>query len=81
MPQYGWRTQTASRDPGEALRNRLGIGMQTTVFLYLGRLGASYKADLFPLVRLFHDEFVRQGSIPIKLVRRILLPGDSGTIL
>ena len=29
----------------------------------------------------FHDEFVRQGSIPIKLVRRILLPGDTGTTL
>jgi uncharacterized protein (DUF885 family) len=29
----------------------------------------------------FHDEFVKQGSIPIKLIRRILLPGDSGPSL
>jgi uncharacterized protein (DUF885 family) len=29
----------------------------------------------------FHDEFVRQGSIPIKLIRRILLPGDNAPIL
>jgi uncharacterized protein (DUF885 family) len=26
----------------------------------------------------FHDEFVRQGGIPIKLIRRIMLPGDNG---
>jgi uncharacterized protein (DUF885 family) len=29
----------------------------------------------------FHDEFVRQGGIPIKLIRRILLPGNSGPTL
>ena len=29
----------------------------------------------------FHDLFVKQGSIPIKLIRRILLPGDSGQTL
>ena len=29
----------------------------------------------------FHDEFVRQGSIPIQLIRRILLPGDNGATL
>jgi uncharacterized protein (DUF885 family) len=29
----------------------------------------------------FHDEFVRQGGIPIKLIRRILLPGDTGPTL
>jgi uncharacterized protein (DUF885 family) len=29
----------------------------------------------------FHDQFVKQGSIPIKLIRRILLPGDNGSIL
>ena len=27
------------------------------------------------------SEFVKQGSIPIKLIRRILLPGDNGTTL
>jgi uncharacterized protein (DUF885 family) len=29
----------------------------------------------------FHDQFVKQGSIPIKLIRRILLPGDNGNSL
>jgi len=29
----------------------------------------------------FHDEFIRQGGIPIKLVRRILLPQDTAPIL
>jgi uncharacterized protein (DUF885 family) len=29
----------------------------------------------------FHSDFVRQGGIPIKLIRRILLPGDQGPTL
>jgi uncharacterized protein (DUF885 family) len=29
----------------------------------------------------FHDQFVKQGSIPIKLIRRILLPGNNGATL
>ena len=29
----------------------------------------------------FHDDFVRQGGIPIKLIRRIMLPGDTGPTL
>jgi uncharacterized protein (DUF885 family) len=29
----------------------------------------------------FHNEFVKQGGIPIKLIRRILLPGDDGSTL
>ena len=29
----------------------------------------------------FHDDFVKQGSIPIKAIRRILLPGDNGPTL
>jgi uncharacterized protein (DUF885 family) len=29
----------------------------------------------------FHNEFVKQGGIPIKLIRRILLPGDNGPTL
>jgi uncharacterized protein (DUF885 family) len=32
-------------------------------------------------LREFHDQFVRQGSIPIRLVRRILLPGDRSPVL
>ena len=29
----------------------------------------------------FHDEFVRQGGLPIKLIRKIMLPGDTGPTL
>jgi uncharacterized protein (DUF885 family) len=29
----------------------------------------------------FHNEFVKQGGAPIKLIRQILLPGDTGSIL
>ena len=29
----------------------------------------------------FHDEFVRQGGLPVKLIRRIMLPGDTGPTL
>ena len=32
-------------------------------------------------MREFHNEFVRQGSLPIKLIRRIMLPGDTSSVL
>ena len=32
-------------------------------------------------LRGFHDEFVRQGGLPIRLIRRIMLPGDTGPTL
>jgi uncharacterized protein (DUF885 family) len=31
-------------------------------------------------LRDFHDQFVRQGGVPIKLLRRILLPGDTAAV-
>ena len=37
--------------------------------------GEGYKLETF------HNDFVRQGGIPIKLIRRILLPGDKGPTL
>jgi uncharacterized protein (DUF885 family) len=37
--------------------------------------GSDYKLETF------HNDFVRQGGIPIKLVRRILLPGDNAPTL
>jgi uncharacterized protein (DUF885 family) len=37
--------------------------------------GSDYKLETF------HNEFVRQGGIPIKLIRRILIPGDTGPTL
>lgn len=32
-------------------------------------------------LRAFHNDFVKQGAIPIKLMRRILLPGDTAPAL
>lgn len=29
----------------------------------------------------FHTQFVKQGGVPIKLIRRILLPGDTASVL
>jgi uncharacterized protein (DUF885 family) len=51
--------------------------------LQIYKLRADYqkaKGSRYSL-RDFHDQFVRQGSIPIKLVRRILLPGDRSPVL
>jgi uncharacterized protein (DUF885 family) len=51
--------------------------------LQIYKLRADYRAAKGKDYRLetFHDEFVRQGGIPIKLIRRILLPGDQGPTL
>jgi uncharacterized protein (DUF885 family) len=38
------------------------------------------KGSAFSL-REFHDQFVRQGGVPIRLIRRILLPGDTAAVL
>ncbi|MEP6491981.1 MAG: DUF885 domain-containing protein [bacterium] len=38
------------------------------------------KGSAFTL-RDFHNQFVKQGGVPIKLIRRILLPGDTGPVL
>ncbi len=32
-------------------------------------------------LQTFHDEFVRQGGLPIKLIRKIMLPDDTGPTL
>jgi len=37
--------------------------------------GAEFK------LQTFHDEFVRQGGLPIKQIRKIMLPGDTGPSL
>jgi len=51
--------------------------------LEIYKLRADYrtaKGAAFSL-REFHDQFVRQGGVPIKLIRRILLPGDTAAVL
>lgn len=51
--------------------------------LQIYKLRADYRklnGDAFKL-ETFHNEFVRQGGLPIKLIRRIMLPGDMGPTL
>lgn len=38
------------------------------------------KGNAFSLEE-FHNTFVKQGGLPIKLIRRIMLPGDTGPSL
>ncbi|HZU37664.1 MAG TPA: hypothetical protein VFA18_17215 [Gemmataceae bacterium] len=47
------------------------------------KLREDYRKAKGPQFKLetFHNEFVRQGGLPIKLIRRILLPGDKGHTL
>lgn len=64
--------------------SRRGTYNPTYLYYTLGKLQiyklrADVKAargDKFSL-QGFHDEFVRQGGLPIKLIRRIMIPGDT----
>ncbi len=68
--------------------SRRGAYNPTYLYYTLGKLmiyklRADYqraKGDSFRL-EAFHNDFVRQGGLPIKLIRRILLPGDKGPTL
>lgn len=67
---------------------RRGAYNPTYLYYTLGKLEiyklrADYqkaKGSAYSL-RQFHDDFVKQGGLPIKLIRRILLPDDKGTVL
>ena len=77
------------QEPANAFEEaRRGAYNPTYLYYTLGKLqiyklrddyrkakGADYKLETF------HNEFVRQGGIPIKLIRRILIPGDTGATL
>lgn len=68
--------------------SRRGAYNPTYLYYTLGKLEiyklrADYqkaKGGAYSL-REFHDEFVKQGGLPIKLIRRIMLPGDKGPVL
>jgi uncharacterized protein (DUF885 family) len=50
--------------------------------LAIYKLRADYqkaKGSAYSL-KAFHNEFVRQGALPIKMMRRLLLPGDTGAV-
>ena len=47
------------------------------------KLRADYKKAKGPgfSLREFHNRFVKQGGVPIKLIRRIMIPGDTAAVL
>jgi uncharacterized protein (DUF885 family) len=77
------------QEPANAFEEaRRGAYNPTYLYYTLGKLqiyklrddyrkakGSDFKLETF------HNEFVRQGGIPIKLIRRVLLPGDAGPVL
>jgi len=77
------------QEPANAFEEaRRGAYNPTYLYYTLGKLqiyrlredyrkakGSDFKLETF------HNDFVRQGGIPIKLIRRILLPGDKGPTL
>src|SRR5947207_12274685 len=93
----GWTVEQGSKffqerafqEPANAYEEaRRGAYNPTYLYYTLGKLqiyklrddykrakGANYS------LKGFHDEFLKQGGVPIKIIRRILLPGDSGSTL
>ena len=81
--------EKAFQEPANAYEEaRRGAYNPTYLYYTLGKLqiyklrgdyqkakGSSYS------LKTFHDEFVSQGGVPIKIIRRILLPGDNGSTL
>jgi hypothetical protein len=81
--------EKAFQEPANAYEEaRRGAYNPTYLYYTLGKLQIyklredyrRVKGEAFTL-QGFHDEFVKQGGIPIKAIRRILLPGDNGPTL
>ena len=51
--------------------------------LQIMKLREDYKRAKGPAFKLgeFHAAFLKQGGPPIKIVRKVLLPGDEGPVL
>jgi uncharacterized protein (DUF885 family) len=51
--------------------------------LEIYKLRADYQKAKGPSfsLREFHDQFVKQGGVPIRLIRRIMIPGDTAAVL
>jgi uncharacterized protein (DUF885 family) len=82
-------TDQCFQEPANAYEEaRRGAYNPTYLYYTLGKLEiyklrADYqkaKGNAFSL-RDFHDRFVAQGGVPIRLIRRILLPGDTAAVL
>ena len=81
--------ERAFQEPANAYEEaRRGAYNPTYLYYTLGKLQIyklrddyrKAKGSAFSL-QSFHDEFVKQGSIPIKAIRQIMLPGDNGPAL
>lgn len=68
--------------------SRRGAYNPTYLYYTLGKLQIYKLRDDYKKLKgndyrleTFHNDFVKQGGIPIKLIRKILLPGDTGPTL
>ena len=82
-------TEKCFQQPANAYEEaRRGAYNPTYLYYTLGKLEiyklrADYqkaKGSAFSL-KDFHTQFVKQGGLPIKLIRRVLLPGDTASVL
>jgi uncharacterized protein (DUF885 family) len=82
-------TEQCFQQPANAYEeSRRGAYNPTYLYYTFGKLAiyklrADYQAAKGSAYSLkeFHNEFVKQGALPLKLMRRLLLPGDKGTVL
>ena len=81
--------EKAFQEPANAYEEaRRGAYNPTYLYYTLGKLQIYKLRDDYQTakgsgwsLKMFHDEFLKQGGVPIKIIRRILLPGDSGSTL
>src|SRR5499427_726093 len=81
--------EKAFQEPANAYEEaRRGAYNPTYLYYTLGKLQIYKLRDDYQMakgsswnLKMFHDEFLKQGGVPIKIIRRILLPGDSGSTL
>jgi hypothetical protein len=81
--------EKAFQEPANAYEEaRRGAYNPTYLYYTLGKLQIYKLRDDYQKAKgsshsfeLFHDEFLKQGGVPIKIIRRILLPGDNGDTL
>jgi hypothetical protein len=81
--------QQCFQEPANAFEEaRRGAYNPTYLYYTLGKLEiyklrAAYqqaKGSAFTL-RGFHDDFMRQGTLPLPLMRRVMIPGDTAPVL
>ena len=82
-------TEQGFQEPANAYEEaRRGAYNPTYLYYTLGKLQIYKLRDDYrrakggqSTLQEFHDAFVRQGSVPLKLMRQLLLPGDTGPTL